>query len=172
MKRMLIILICLTISGCLGMPETVKPVTNFELGKYLGRWYEIARLDHSFERGLEQVTAEYSMREDGGVSVANRGFSPEDKEWSEAIGKAYFVNSADQAYLKVSFFGPFYGSYVVFELDKENYQYAFVSGPDLSYLWLLSRTPVVADEILSDFIKKSESLGFETKNLITVNQKP
>ena len=78
MKRMLIILTCLTISGCLGMPETVKPVNDFELGKYLGRWYEIARLDHSFERGLEQVTAEYTMREDGGVSVANRGFSSED----------------------------------------------------------------------------------------------
>ena len=153
------------------MPETVKPVNDFEIGKYLGRWYEIARLDHSFERGLEQVTAEYSMREDGGVSVTNRGFSPEDKEWNEAIGKAYFVNNADQAYLKVSFFGPFYGTYVVFELDKENYQYAFVSGPDLTYLWLLSRTPVVSDEILSDFVTKAESLGYETNNLIMVNQK-
>ena len=107
MKQTLIILACIIISGCLGMPETVKPVNNFETAKYLGRWYEIARLDHSFERGLEQVTAEYSMQEDGGINVINRGFSPENKKWKEAIGKAYFVNSTDEGYLKVSFFGPF-----------------------------------------------------------------
>ena len=168
--RALAILASLTLSGCLGMPEKVQPVNDFDAEKYLGQWYEIARLDHSFERGLENVTAEYSMREDGGVNVVNRGYSPEDQEWNEASGKAYFVNSPDQGYLKVSFFGPFYGSYVVFELDEENYQYAFVSGPDLSYLWLLSRTPVVADEILTNFVKTAESLGFETKNLIMVDQ--
>ena len=111
------------------------------------------------------------MQEDGGINVINRGFSPENKKWKEAIGKAYFVNSTDEGYLKVSFFGPFYGSYVVFDLDKENYQYAFVSGPDLSYLWLLSRTPVVSDEVLSDFVAKAESLGYETTDLIMVNQK-
>lgn len=170
--RALTILACLTLSGCLGMPEKVQPVRDFDAKKYLGKWYEIARLDHSFERGLENVTAEYSMREDGGVNVVNRGFSSEDQEWSEASGKAYFVNSPDQGYLKVSFFGPFYGSYVVFELDKPNYQYAFVSGPDLSYLWLLSRTPVVDDQILSRFINQAESFGFETKKLIMVDQKP
>lgn len=91
-------------------------------------WYEIARLDHSFERGLEQVTAEYSLREGGGVQVKNRGFSNKKNKWSEAEGKAFFVGKASEGYLKVSFFGPFYGSYVVFELDKDNYQYAFVSG--------------------------------------------
>lgn len=171
MKRMLIILACITIAGCLGMPEKVRPVSGFEINKYLGRWYEIARLDHSFERGLEKVTAEYSMREDGGVSVVNRGFSGEDGEWGEATGKAYFVSSPDEGYLKVSFFGPFYGSYIVFELDKEAYQYAFVSGPDLSYLWLLSRTPEVSAEIVSNFVKTSKTLGFETGNLIMVNQK-
>jgi len=170
MKRALTILACLTLSGCLGMPEKVQPVSNFQLNKYLGQWYEIARLDHSFERGLENVTAEYSMREDGGVSVVNRGFSTEDNEWSEATGKAYFVNRSEEGYLKVSFFGPFYGSYVVFELDKENYQYAFVSGPDLSYLWLLSRTPEVSKEIIDDFIEKSQSLGFDTSKLILVKQ--
>ena len=170
MKRALTILACLTLSGCLGMPEKVQPVSNFQLNKYLGQWYEIARLDHSFERGLENVTAEYSMREDGGVSVVNRGFSTEDNEWSEATGKAYFINNSDDGYLKVSFFGPFYGSYVVFELDKENYQYAFVSGPDLSYLWLLSRTPEVSEAIIADFIEKSQSLGFDTSKIILVKQ--
>ena len=172
MKRALTILAGLTLSGCLGMPEKVQPVSDFQLNRYLGRWYEIARLDHSFERGMEKVTAEYSMREDGGVSVVNRGFSTEDNEWSEATGKAYFVDNSEQGYLKVSFFGPFYGSYVVFELEKENYQYAFVSGPDLSYLWLLSRTPKVSEAIIADFIEKSQSLGFDTSQLIMVKQDP
>jgi len=170
MKRALSILACLTLSGCLGMPEDVQPVNDFQLDRYLGRWYEVARLDHSFERGLEKVTAEYSMREDGGVSVVNRGFSTEDNEWNEATGKAYFVNSSEEGFLKVSFFGPFYGSYVVFELDREHYQYAFVSGPDLSYLWLLARTPEVSQEIIDDFIEKSRSLGFDTSKIILVKQ--
>jgi len=170
MRKILTALACLIISGCLGMPENVSPVKDFELDRYLGKWYEIARLDHSFERGLENITADYSLREDGGVNVKNRGFSPVDNEWSEANGKAYFVNSAEEGYLKVSFFGPFYGSYIVFELDKEDYQYAFVSGPDLSYLWLLSRTPVAPREVITDFIEKSKALGFDTGKLILVKQ--
>jgi len=170
MRKILTALACLIISGCLGMPENVSPVKDFELDRYLGKWYEIARLDHSFERGLENITADYSLREDGGVNVKNRGFSPVDNEWSEANGKAYFVNSAEEGYLKVSFFGPFYGSYIVFELDKEDYQYAFVSGPDLSYLWLLSRTPLASREVITDFIEKSKALGFDTGKLILVKQ--
>ena len=170
MRKVLVVVVCLLVSGCLGMPQNVTPVRDFELARYLGTWYEIARLDHSFERGLEQVTAEYSLREDGGVNVKNRGFSVVDNEWSEADGKAYFVNDSSQGYLKVSFFGPFYGSYIVFELEQDNYQYAFVSGPDLSYLWLLSRTPSVSDEVIADFIEKSRVLGFDTEELIMVKQ--
>jgi apolipoprotein D and lipocalin family protein len=93
MRKILAALACLIISGCLGMPKNVSPVKDFELDRYLGKWYEIARLDHSFERGLENITAEYSLREDGGVNVKNRGFSPADNEWNEANGKAYFINS-------------------------------------------------------------------------------
>jgi apolipoprotein D and lipocalin family protein len=171
MIKILVVLACINLCGCLGMPKNVSPVENFELDRYLGKWYEIARLDHSFERGLENITAEYSLREDGGVDVKNRGFSRSGNEWSEANGKAYFVNSPKEGYLKVSFFGPFYGSYIIFELDVENYQYAFVSGPDLNYLWLLSRTPVVSKEIITDFIEKSKALGFDTKKLIIVDHK-
>jgi apolipoprotein D and lipocalin family protein len=120
-KRMLFVLACFIISGCLGVPNNVRPVSDFELNRYLGQWYEIARLDHSFEKGLVNVTAEYSIREDGGVNVVNRGFSTKHKKWNEANGKAYFVNGVEEGYLKVSFFGPFYSSYVIFELDKENY---------------------------------------------------
>lgn len=170
MRKCILILVCLNLSACLGMPENVFPVDDFQVDRYLGKWYEIARLDHSFERGLENITAEYSLRDDGGVRVVNSGFSPEKQEWSKAEGKAYFVNSSNEGYLKVSFFGPFYGSYVIFELDKAHYQYAFVSGPDLSYLWLLSRAPVVSETVKRNFIEKSQALGFETDKLIMVNQ--
>ena len=166
-KILIVITICL-LSGCLGMPQSVTPVKEFKLNKYLGKWYEVARLDHSFERGLTNVSAQYRLREDGGVSVINRGFSKNDNKWQQAEGKAYFVNGADEGYLKVSFFGPFYGSYVIFDLDKENYQYAFVSGPNASYLWLLSRTPKAAPEVMERFIKKSQNLGFNTDQLIFV----
>lgn len=171
MKKLLVGVISLLLSGCLGMPESITPVKNFELNKYLGKWYEIARLDHSFERGLEQVTAEYTLREDGGVRVKNRGFSRKASKWKEAIGKAYFVGNESEGYLKVSFFGPFYGSYVVFDLDRNNYQYAFVSGPNTSYLWLLSRTPTVDEALLAEFVMKAKRLGYDTDKLIIVSQK-
>jgi|TARA_R110000782_G_scaffold5347_18_gene18448 apolipoprotein D and lipocalin family protein len=153
------------------MPERVKPVSGFELNKYLGKWYEVARLDHSFEEGLSQVTAEYSLRDDGGVLVVNRGFFAEDNIWKEAEGKAYFVNADTEAYLKVSFFGPFYGSYVVFELDHDDYQYAFISGPNHKYLWLLSRTPTVKPELIEKFKRMSADRGFDTTKLIFPEQK-
>lgn len=170
MKTVLLALICLALAGCLGMPDKVTPVTGFELNRYLGKWYEIARLDHSFERGLDKVTADYALRDDGGVSVLNRGYSVEDKEWTHAEGKAYFVNADDEGYLKVSFFGPFYGSYVIFELDQENYQYAFISGPDESYLWLLARTPTVPQDVIKLFLERSKALGFNTDEVLFVNQ--
>ncbi|MBL1214568.1 MAG: lipocalin [Ignavibacteriae bacterium] len=170
MRKKYIALLTLFIAGCLGMPEGITPINNFELEKYLGKWYEIARLDHSFERGLDSVSAQYSMRDDGGLKVINRGFNTEDNEWSESEGKAYFVNDEDEGYLKVSFFGPFYGSYVIFELDKENYQHAFVSGNTTSYLWLLSRTPTVDEEVMDKFLNRSRELGFNTEELIFVNQ--
>lgn len=158
------------LSGCVGIPEGIKPVENFQLERYLGTWHEIARLDHSFERGLSKVTADYSLREDGGINVVNRGFSADNNAWQEAQGKAYFVNEADKGHLKVSFFGPFYGSYIVFELDTIGYQYAFVSGPNKDYLWLLARTPTVKPEVIDKFISMSKSIGFDTSGLIFVNQ--
>ncbi|NOH98152.1 lipocalin family protein [Vibrio sp. 99-70-13A1] len=168
MKRILLLLSVLMLNGCLGMPESVKPVSNFELNRYLGQWYEVARLDHSFERGLSQVTATYSLKDDGGVRVINRGFSKENNEWKEAEGKAYFVNDSTEGYLKVSFFGPFYGSYVIFELESDNYQYAFISGPNNDYLWLLSRTPSVEPEIIEKFVNLSKQRGFNTEDIIYV----
>lgn len=151
------------------MPESIKPVDGFNLNNYLGKWYEIARLDHSFERGLSQVTANYSIKDDGGVRVINKGFSIKNNEWQEAEGKAYFVDTTTEGYLKVSFFGPFYGSYVVFELEHENYQYAFISGPNTDYLWLLSRTTSVEPEVMQKFLKMSKERGFTIEDQIYVN---
>jgi len=170
MKKISIaIVLVLFLFGCVGMPENVKPVDHFKLEKYLGKWYEIARLDHSFERGLTRVTADYSLQDDGGVRVLNRGYSLKENTWKEAEGKAYFVKESDQGYLKVSFFGPFYGSYIVFELDHENYQYALVCGPTKSYLWILVRTPVMKKEIKDTLTAKATKLGFDTSKLIFVD---
>lgn len=162
-------MVCL-LTGCVGIPENVKPVENFKLEKYLGKWYEIARLDHSFEKGLSLVSAEYSLRPDGGVKVINRGYSAKDNKWKEAVGKAYFVKGPDQGFLKVSFFGPFYGSYVVVALDHENYQYALVCGPDTSYLWLLARSPKINEDLKNGLIAKAKAAGFDTDKLIFVDQ--
>jgi len=168
MKKIVIVWI-LFIMGCIGMPENVKPVDHFKLEKYLGKWYEIARLDHSFERGLTRITAEYSLRDDDGVRVLNRGYSAKENSWKEAEGKAYFVKGSDQGYLKVSFFGPFYGSYIVFELDHENYQYSLVCGPDKSYLWILAREPKIRGDIKDRLIAKAAASGFDTSKLIFVD---
>ena len=160
------------LTGCVGVPKGVKPVKGFELDRYLGRWYEIARLDHSFERGLTHVTADYSIRKDGGVRVLNRGYSEKKHAWKTAEGKAYFVKDPDQGYLKVSFFGPFYGSYVIFELDQQDYQYSIISGPKQSYLWILARKPQIEPELRQKLISRAAALGFDTTKLVFPEQGP
>lgn len=157
------------LAGCLGYPDNVRPVAGFDLSRYLGTWYEIARLDHSFERGLSDVSAKYTLRDGGGVQVRNRGYAPNSGQWKEADGKAYFVEGADHGYLKVSFFGPFYGSYVIFELDADDYEYAFVCGPNRSYLWLLARRTEVPAELKARFVERARGLGFDVSRLIWVN---
>lgn len=160
----------LALAGCTGLPDGITPVTGFELERYLGTWYEIARLDHRFERGLSRVTAQYGLREDGGIRVVNRGYDAAGDVWKAAEGRAYFVSAPGTGHLKVSFFGPFYSSYVVFELDHEGYEYAFVSGPDRDYLWLLSRVPQVEPALYERFIQRAAALGFDTEGLIRVEQ--
>lgn len=150
-------------------PKGVKPVDEFDAKRYLGKWYEIARLDHRFERGLEQVTATYGERDDGGLTVLNRGYDPGKQRWSESEGKAYFTRDNRTAALKVSFFGPFYGGYNVIALD-DNYQYALVSGPNRNYLWILSRTPQIPDSVKRRYLYIARNLDFPVESLIWVNQ--
>lgn len=158
------------LTGCTGIPDGLEAVDGFELDRYLGTWYEIARLDHRFERGLSNVTANYSRREDGGVKVVNRGFNEENGEWKEALGKAYFIGSPDVGRLKVSFFGPFYGGYNVISLDKQDYRYSVIAGPDRSYFWILSRTPTLEPAVLERLIDYAQAAGFPTDELILVSQ--
>jgi apolipoprotein D and lipocalin family protein len=159
----------LVLCGCTGVPEGVDTVDDFELDRYLGRWYEIARLDHRFERGLSSVTANYSLRDDGGVRVLNKGFNTDSGEWEEAEGKAYFVETPDMGRLKVSFFGPFYGGYNIIELDKQDYSYSLVAGPDTGYLWILARTPDLDQSVVDSLVAKARSFGFPVDELIFVD---
>ncbi len=168
----LLILATLLVSACTGLPKGTSAVSGFELDRYLGTWYEIARLDHRFERGLTNVSANYSMQDDGGVRVVNRGYSTKTGEWEEAIGKAYFVDAPDIGMLKVSFFGPFYGGYNILELDAENYEYALVVGPNRSYLWILARSPNLADDIVQSLVEKAGDLEFPVDELIYVSHDP
>jgi len=170
MIKRLLLFISILMSGCVNIPENVSPVTGFDIDRYLGTWYEIARLDHSFERGLERVTAEYSLRDDGGIEVVNKGLDPQKNRWKEAIGKAYFVGDSNLGSLKVSFWGPFYSSYNIIALDKNNYSYSMVCGPNKSYLWILAREPHMEESLKFELINKAKDLGFETEKLIHVTQ--
>ena len=173
MKKILLTItlgLILSLTGCktYEKPEKVSPVENFKLEEYLGTWYEIVRLEHRFEKGMEAITATYSLREDGGVKVLNKGYRTKEKEWSTAEGKAYFVQSPDKGFLKVSFFGPFYGSYIVMDTDYKTY--TMISGPDLSYFWILSRTPTLDEKILNSLLDKAKEAGFDTSKLIYPDQ--
>lgn len=170
-----IFLLSLCLSACLGQPKGITIVDDVDPSQYLGTWYEIARLDHSFERGLDRVTATYSMREDGGIEVINRGFDPKKNDWNKAVGKAYFIDPAKEnglrtGKLKVSFFGPFYGAYNIIALDKPYYNYVMICGPDLDYLWIMSRTPQLTYPIKQELISQAKALGFDTAKLIHVKQ--
>lgn len=150
-------------------PAGVTVVDDFNAQRYLGRWYEIARFDHSFESGLEKVTATYSTMEDGGIQVINRGYNSQRGMWQQSIGKAYFTGDPRRAALKVSFFGPFYGGYNIIALDKD-YQYALVCGPDRDYLWILSRTPTLPEAVKKQMLGIAARQGFAVEKLLWINQ--
>ena len=158
------------LTACTSAPEGITPVKNFDFEQYKGKWYEIARLDHSFEEGMEQVTATYTVNDDGTVKVLNKGFITKEQKWDEAQGLAKFVEGTDTGHFKVSFFGPFYGAYVIFELDQDDYQYAFITSYNRDFLWFLSRTPTVSDKLKQHFIAKANKLGFATEQIIWVKQ--
>ena len=170
MKKLLFLLVW-WLGGCaVAPPPGVTPVTGFELNRYLGAWYEIARLDHSFERGLSNVSATYGRRDDGGVQVLNRGYDDRAGVWKEAEGRAYFLGEPTVGSLKVSFFGPFYGGYHLIALDQDQYAWAMISGPSRDYLWILARTRQLPPAVVEQLLQQAKALGFATEELIWVKQ--
>ena len=149
----------------------MTPVKGFDVKRFTGTWYEIARLDHGFEKGLSHVSAEYSLREDGGIKVINKGFNMKKGQWENASARGYFIDSPDIGRLKVSFFGPFYGSYNIIDLDEKNYSYAMVTGPKINFFWILSRQKTLDPNIMQSLIQKAKSMGFKLEKLILVDQK-
>lgn len=155
----------ITLRSCATIPSGAVAVKPFEKDRYLGKWYEIARMDFRFERNLKNVTATYSVKSDGTIKVDNQGYDYIAKEWKQAIGKAKFAGNPGEARLKVSFFGPFYSGYNVIALDDQ-YKYALVAGKNLDYLWILSREKTLPEDIKQSYLKIAKDLGYDTSSLI------
>lgn len=149
------------------IPKNAVAITNFDKSKYLGKWYEIARLDFKYEKGLNNVTAEYSLNHNGTIKVDNKGYNVKKEKWEQSIGKAKFVKNNTVGMLKVSFFGPFYAGYNVIAAE-DNYKYALVVGKNLKYMWILSRETVIPESVKADFLIKAREIGFEVSDLVWV----
>ncbi len=160
--------IAVVLSSCKStIPKKAVAVTNFDKAKYLGKWFEIARLDYKWEKNLNNVTAEYSLNDNGTIKVDNRGYNVKKDKWEESIGKAKFVKKDDVGMLKVSFFGPFYAGYNVIAIDPD-YKYALVAGENLKYLWILSRETTIPESIKADYLIKAQEIGYKISDLIWV----
>jgi apolipoprotein D and lipocalin family protein len=165
-KSFFLTLLAILTAGCATPPKGLKPIEKFQLPRYLGTWYEIARLDHSFERGLDNITAAYYLKSDGSVSVLNRGREVKTGQYKTARGTAVFIGKPDVAALKVTFFKPFWGAYYVIALDKQDYAWAMVTSSSRKYLWILSRTPVLDPLVLNELLAQAKDWQFETDKLI------
>jgi apolipoprotein D and lipocalin family protein len=178
MRNVIVLLALFSISACASQPVNrtssapLEAVASVDLNRYLGRWYEIARLETSFEKGCEGVTADYSMRDDGLIEVINtcREGAPDGKARA-AKGKARIIDSVSNAKLKVSFFGPFWGDYWVIDLT-DDYSRSIVGEPSGRYLWILSRTPTITDASRAEAIGKLQALGYDTSALYFTKQPP
>lgn len=168
----LILLNSFIITSCnRNIAPTMKTVENVNIEKYLGTWYEIARFPHSFEKNLQGVTATYTMREDGKITVLNQGFKNSlNGKLKKAKGKAYIPNAEISGHLKVSFFLWFYADYYILELDTTDYQYALIGSSTPNYLWILSRTPQMDEKIYKKLTSAAKSLGYDLSKLEKVDQ--
>lgn len=162
-----ILSILIAFFSCSTIPQGVTAVSPFDKAQYLGKWFEIARFDFKFERGLNNTSAEYTLRNDGTIKVVNRGYDYEHNLWKEAIGTAKFVENDTTAMLKVSFFGPFYGGYNLIAIDPD-YKYALVCGSSLEYLWILSREKSIPETVKQEYLDTAERLGFDISKLLWI----
>lgn len=161
-------LAALLLNSCSSIPKNATPVENFDVARYLGSWYEIARFDFRFEKDLNNTMAQYSLDDKGNVVVLNSGYNYVKQKWTSAVGTAKFRGDESVAALKVSFFGPFYAGYNVIALDEE-YKYALVVGKNLEYLWILSREKSIPKDIKEDYLRIADKLGYDMSKLIWVN---
>lgn len=166
MKKLLVIM-CLSIfAGCSVQPKVDNSVSgDLQLDKYLGSWYEIARFDHRFERGMQFCKAQYTLRDDGKVAVLNTGIK--DGKPKEAKGKAKLTDNP--RILRVSFFGPFYGDYRIMLLD-DDYQWVLIGGSNAKYLWIMSRTSQLTDDVRETILAEATKRGYDVSKLIWVEQ--
>ncbi len=155
------------LQSCASIPKGVVAVKNFKKDKYLGKWYEIARFDYRFEKNLDNTTATYSLNPNGTIKVLNRGYNYVKNEWKSAEGKAKFVDSDQEGKLKVSFFGPFYAGYNVVAIDDQ-YENALIYGPSTKYIWILSRTKQISEQLKNQFLEKAKKDGYDLTKLIWV----
>jgi apolipoprotein D and lipocalin family protein len=173
MKKLFIILIILVACNSKVMTQPNQSINSnfpFELNKYIGKWYEIARFDHSFERGLQGTTATYSLRKDGAIEVLNQGYKNGlGGKLNRAVGKAKLTSSATPRNLKVSFFWIFYAPYNILELDS-NYQYALIGSNSSNYLWILARNPKLDEATYNLLLEKAKARGYDLSKLIKVEQ--
>lgn len=165
----IVALLTIGLCSCASIPEGITPVEDFSLESYLGTWYEIARFDFRFEKDLSHVTAAYSLNEDGTVKVVNTGYNTKKDKWQEALGKARFRGDNTVGALEVSFFGPFYTGYNVLKIDQE-YTTALVGGKNFDYLWILSRTPEISEELKQEYLEYAQALGYDISKLVWVEQ--
>lgn len=167
---MVLCVLTLGLYGCTSFPAyRIKAVEPFDKTKYLGMWYEIARMDFRFERNLSHVTATYSENPDGTIRVVNKGYNTKKGKWQQAIGKARFKGAPTTGSLEVSFFGPFYADYHVLAVDPD-YQTALVGGKNTGYIWILSRTKTISESLKERYLQQALSLGFETDKLVWTEQ--
>ena len=145
--------------------KIIQPVTDFDINEYLGEWYEIARFDFRWEKDIKNVRANYSLNKNGSIKVVNSGYNYKKNTYKKSVGKARVKSDEQAAALQVSFFEPFYSDYTIIAIDSE-YQYSLVAGKNTKYLWFLSRTPDMPEEIKNEYIKIAESYGYDLSTLI------
>lgn len=163
MKKILFMLFLICACAKNEIPQNLI-VQNFDANKYLGTWYEIARIDNRFEKDLTDVKADYSIKDNGKIKVVNSGYNTEKQENKSIEGVAYVIEDG-VGQLKVSFFRPFYAYYNIIILDK-NYKYAVVTGGNYEYLWILSRESKMSNSLYSELINKIANMGFDTSKII------
>lgn len=167
LKTLIVFISSLIFYSCATIPKGAMAVQPFDQEEYLGKWYEVARMDFKFEKNLNNTTANYSLNANGTIKVENRGYNYVTEKWQESTGKAKFLTTSAVANLKVSFFGPFYAGYNVIAIDPD-YKYALVVGKSTDYLWILSRETTIPSNIKESYLSKANELGFKTDELIWV----